>query len=155
MLTIKGKLFGGNQPLARGVLSNDIPAPDHDGILTSPPNVRHEHVRALLDTGATISCIDKALCERLALQHFGATPVLGIDSTKYVLRGKFMAKFEFVQSVTGAEQRTELPDYLNAAIVDLSNRNYSVVLGMDVIGIGDFCVHRDQSFVFEFSANTA
>lgn len=152
--TIKGTLFGGNQPLTPGLLSNDILTPDHDGMPVSPPNVRHEYVQALLDTGATVTCIDKALCSRLALQHYGATQVLGIDSSKYVLRGKFIAKFEFIHGAEGSEERIELPDYVNAAIVDLRDRNYSVVLGMDVLGIGDFCIHRDRTFSFEFSANS-
>lgn len=150
MPTIKRPLTNGIQPLVHGILTNNIPEPDHDGLLQPPPNVRSEKVVALMDTGATTSCIDMGLCEKLQLKHFGTTSVVTLDTSKISHRTKYFAEFSFLKDKSNIASTIVLPDYLNAAAMPLSAKPYKVVIGMDVLSKGVFMTSRNDFFEFEF-----
>jgi hypothetical protein len=123
------------------VLANDIGVsiaydPNAPG---KPPKI--DHFKAIWDTGATNSIITKKIVEMLELEPSGIVTIIGVN-------GKMKRKSFFINFYL--PNHVMLPGVKVTECDDLSG-NFNILIGMDVIGIGDFAVSNYKnktSFTF-------
>lgn len=120
--------------------------------------------RALIDTGATTTCISKQLATILRLQPVGKVPVHGVAGIVYHNSYLFSVAFPFnlppnaslppgVQQSSGniATQLHLLDKVLQGCEFDGGSKpKFDVLLGMDVISTGSLVVQGNGTFSFSF-----
>lgn len=115
-------------------------------VKVSKPNITTPTLstKAIWDTGATNSVITKAAAEKLGLAATGMVRVKGVNQTNRTKA--YLVDIHLPNRVViKALKVTECSDLTNSSI--------EMLIGMDVIGIGDFAVSCYQgitSFSFRF-----
>lgn len=109
----------------------------------SEPSFQIIEGRALIDTGATSSLITTNIAEKLQLPRRGKQPLVSARSTELVNRYAFRLGFVLAGG----------PYMIDADLVGSEFRdhgNFNVIIGMDVLGQGDFSLRRNGTFSFAF-----
>ncbi len=109
---------------------------------------------ALIDTGATGTCITESAARKLGLEPSGIVPVQGVGGTSY--HNSYIFKVGFVD-LRKNELGFESPQFhlvdreINGVEFDCGNEDFEVLLGMDVLSIGSLTVDgRGKSFRFSY-----
>lgn len=139
MLSVKGLITPHKQIVLQvGWFNPLLIATDADGDF-EPKKGDSVIAGALVDTGATKSCITKALAEKMRLLPDGSEPVLGVHGPKttstYTV-GVFIAELNFI-----------LPE-LKVYEVGNLNEQIQSILGMDILLQGTFQLDKQQNFTF-------
>jgi hypothetical protein len=118
-------------------------------VFVAPPlgDQRFELVEAaaLIDTGASRSLNTRDIASRLNLPSRGKHPLVSARSTELVDRYAFRIGFKLEHS-TG-------PWFLDFDLVGSEFRhhaNFQVIIGMDILGTGNFRAGPDRSYSFSF-----
>jgi hypothetical protein len=120
--------------------------------------------RALIDTGATTTCISSRLAAQLRIQPIGKVPVQGVSSVSYHNSYLFMVAFPFAlpSSAVPADRLPSpgpgeaqgrvhmLQSVIQGCEFNPGNAPFDVLLGMDVVRTGTLVVQGDGSFSFSF-----
>jgi len=109
-------------------------------------------MRALIDTGATHTCITSRAALKLDLDPLGFVPTTGIHGTSKV--PYYLFRIGFISSKSNDEDIA--PN--NLAIMDEAVRgtelqahvDFDILLGMDVISCGNLFVWQNRRYRFEF-----
>ena len=115
-----------------------------DGAIPDIPTHGDDAVvfRALWDTGATISCIDSRVIERLSLVHTGS--YLDVADEKGATR-KVKSYYVNLYALDGGKIVHQLH------VANVGYYGIDIIIGMDVIMNGDLRVHSDgDNFDFSF-----
>ncbi|GGD15224.1 hypothetical protein [Aquisalinus flavus] len=134
MPTIRGNFFRNNQPLVRLSVSNDVPQANGEDF--GPAAVKRVAVKALVDTGATTTVVDRALVSELSLQSLGAKPVLFPNMETTQFHPSCFCSFFFSATTKQESPVYEWPEIVEALAFNLAGREFKVVLGMDIISKG-------------------
>jgi Aspartyl protease len=132
----------------------------HEGAAIAEPVIG----RALVDTGATTTCISARVAEHLKMQPIGKVPVQGVSQVSYHNSYLFMVAFPFAlgpgflaPAALPPPKPGEIQSQLHVlkAIIqgcefDPGKASFDVLLGMDVLHIGTLVVQGDGSFSFSF-----
>lgn len=120
--------------------------------------------RALIDTGATTTCISARLAKQLKMQPIGKVPIQGVSRASYHNSYLFMIAFPFALP-PGAAAAVALPSpkpnevqaqihvlqpVIHGVEFNAENAGFDVLLGMDVIRTGTLVVQGDGNFSFSF-----
>jgi hypothetical protein len=120
--------------------------------------------RALVDTGATTTCISSRLAGALKIEPIGKVPLQGVAKVSYHNSYLFLVGFPLalpVGVIPTAQLRLRAPGEVQSQIhilqpviqgceFDPGNAGFDVLLGMDVIRTGTLVVQGDGSFSFSF-----
>lgn len=109
--------------------------------------------KALIDTGATVTCISEQVASVVGLRPHGRTTVAGVAGlsthNSYIFRLGFSADRPDNQSLPAVEAMYLLKlDILGAQIE--TTGDYDVLLGMDVLSTGQLVVNGSGTFSFAF-----
>ncbi len=108
--------------------------------------------RALVDTGATASCITTSVAEKIGLKPIGKVPIQGVDGVADHNNYLFHIGF-FINISTGEGQQqgtlTVLNKEITGAEID-SGGAFDVLLGMDVLPTGQLIVSGNGQASFSF-----
>jgi len=120
--------------------------------------------RALIDAGATTTCISTRLAQKLKIQPIGKVPIQGVSRASYHNSYLFMVAFPFPLP-PGSAAPVSLPApkqnevqakihilqiVIHGVEFDPGNAGFDVLLGMDVIRTGTLVVQGDGNFSFSF-----
>lgn len=122
---------------------------------------RVEMFKALVDTGATSTCITKAVADKVGLVPIGKVPVHGVAGVSYHNNYLFHVGFTFQQPLpVGTEVDAKAPkpkwnahflaDPIQGAELKIGGDAFQVLLGMDVIASGALVVNGNGSASFSF-----
>jgi hypothetical protein len=114
--------------------------------------------KALIDTGATGTCITKAAADRMGLLPIGKVEVQGVSGTK--AHNNYLFHVGFTTVLPGAliamlanqgGNQVQLQLHINntpiqGAEFDAGQGGFDVLLGMDVISTGSLKIEGDGSF---------
>jgi hypothetical protein len=110
-------------------------------------------LNALVDTGAQSTCITKSAATRLGLTPIGAIPIQGVSGRS--LHNNYLFKMGF--SLTQTDEVgvvTSNLHFLNQPIEGVEfhsgSSDFDVLLGMNVLSVGDLTITRDGRFKFSF-----
>ncbi len=136
------------------LLPNNTPLP-HGGVL---PVVKT--ARALIDTGATTTCITSALATHLNLAPVGKINVQGVSGVVAHNSYLFQIGFPFLTSVGGvlpvglpaqaSGQVHVLGKLIHGFEFNAGSAAFEVLLGMDVLATGSLVVQGNDTFSFSF-----
>jgi|GEM_PF-918554 len=108
--------------------------------------------RALVDTGATSSCITTKVASAVGLDPVGRVSVQGVagvaDLNNYLFHVGFIENVQSDQGQTLAQVNV-LNREITGAEVN-SGGHFDVLLGMDVLSTGTLIVHGNKHFSFSF-----
>jgi hypothetical protein len=104
-----------------------------NALMSGSDNKNHIETRAIWDTGATKSVISSKLVASLALMPLGVTPVYGVNGVKNC--SNYLVDFILPNGVT-IQQVT---------VIESSDIPTDALVGMDIIGLGDFTVTNTES----------
>lgn len=163
MPCIWGQHSGAQLFCAAVVIPSDAP-----GILQTPDGGSYQGeihaVRALIDTGATITCVSSRLAKILKLQPVGKVPVHGVAGIVPHNSYLFLIAFPF-NVLPGQKPPADLsvgPGQMATQIHLLqkvlqgfefeggATPAFDVLLGMDVISTGSLVVQGNGTFSFSF-----
>ncbi len=150
MPTIRGRLFDQKFPLLRISISNQIAEFNPFDDVPGPANQRSLELHALIDTGATHSVFDAALLSEMVLPHQGIKDVLlaGMDiPTKCP---SYACGLRFHEDPKHGGQSHEWIDWPDMIALNLENRSYRAIIGMDIIGNGTLHIERGRAIRFDF-----
>jgi hypothetical protein len=112
--------------------------------------VQPQMFRALIDTGAMGTCITAATAQKLGLQPIGKVPIQGVSGTKYHNNYLFYVGFTINLGPAGEttpdgqpifnQELHVLPTAIQGAEFDAGQARFDVLLGMDVIAVGNLTV---------------
>ena len=120
-----------------------MPILTNDTSIDTPNNSPIE-IEALWDTGATITCIKPTLWENLKLYPFDAANSIELSG----IGGRVSANFSFVNILLTPSLELE---YCKVFVADFPG-SAEVLIGMDVIRLGDFVVcNIDGKTSFSFA----
>jgi hypothetical protein len=119
---------------------------------------------ALVNTGATTTCISSKLANSLNIQPIGKVRLQGVAQVNFHNSYLFLIGFPFAPASGVAETRRVLPlgrgevpsqlhvlqSVIRGCEFDPGNATFDVLLGMDVIRTGTLVVQGDGSFSFSF-----
>jgi hypothetical protein len=91
-------------------------------------------VFAVWDTGATISCISPNLAKKLNLQILDTTVIDGVNSSE---------EADIVTISFGLPNNVVIPD-LRVAVCDFTPDAVDILVGMDIIRMGDFMISNGK-----------
>lgn len=100
---------------------------------------------AIFDTGCTCTSISKNVVRDLGLVSYSKVPVAGITGT--VLKNVYSCRFGFEEDkghINIHHQPIECMEF------DNSGFDIDVLIGMDVITMGELTVHRYPAFTFKY-----
>jgi hypothetical protein len=161
MPCILGVHSGGNQLFCVAVIIPHTIAPAPMGSVLPLPSV--ESARALIDTGATGTCISQRHAQKINLQPIGKRTVHGVSGVAAHNSYVFKIGFPFdvpagiplppgMPSMPPGGRATQL--HVVEKIIQGSEfktgGNFDILLGMDVISIGSLVVLGNGSFCFSF-----
>jgi hypothetical protein len=121
-------------------------------------------VTALIDTGATTTCITSGLASRLNLTPIGKVPVHGVSGNAYHNNYLFYVAFPFALPPGTVDPNLPPPPpgqvqgqifilhrvIQGCELVTSPNASFEVLLGMDVISSGSLVVQGNGTFSFSF-----
>ena len=107
------------------------PLPERGGLIEIPVTVNGTQIRAVVDSGAQFSAIDRALADRLALPRTVAAPILaygvsGAPSLTHTVRLDLALPGLAIPGLRAAALDL-------AAISDATGRNFQLLIGRDVL----------------------
>ena len=100
-------------------------------------STQNTQVNAIWDTGATLTAINPSLALQLGLLTVGRKPVRGVHSEQEVN--------EYIINLT-LPNKLEIKN-IPVVAIDIGS---DVLIGMDIIGAGDFVICRGQYFSFVY-----
>lgn len=103
--------------------------------------------RALIDTGAQMTCITHKAISETGLQRVGRRDIIGVNGLDS--HGVYSFHIGFECDAAGGPTYYQWEDPQIA--VDLKdNGMFDVIIGMNILGRGDLHFYRDGSFRFDF-----
>lgn len=108
---------------------------------------------ALVDTGAQGTCITRRAAQRLGLTPIGFVPVQGVSGIQYHNNYLFQIGFADIQQDEIGFAKSEMhifPQPIEGAEFDSGNADFDILLGMNVISIGDLTITKSGRFKFSF-----
>ena len=109
--------------------------------------------KALVDTGATVTCISEQVASAVGLRPHGRTTVVGVaglsTQNSYIFRLGFSADRPENQSLQAVEAMYLLKADILGAQIETTG-DYDVLLGMDVLSTGQLVVNGSGTFSFAF-----
>jgi hypothetical protein len=136
-----------------GALSQADAAPKNP---SEPQIANLSMFKALLDTGATTTCITKKVADSLGLTPIGKVQVQGVAGPSFLNNYLFHVGFAFGMS-PGQDDKSQiggvchvLPAAIQGAEFHSGSAGFDVLLGMDVLGLGSFKLEGDGTFSFSF-----
>ena len=133
-----------------------MPVENLDGMdvytdLPQPPKVFV--LRALIDTGATQTCIIESAAKKLDLVPLGYVPTMGIHGVSevryYLFRIGFI-KHESSIEVSASNEMSVLQKPIQGTELQIENAGFEVLLGMDALSCGNLHIWANGQFRFEF-----
>ncbi|MEQ1929369.1 MAG: retropepsin-like aspartic protease [Parvularculaceae bacterium] len=140
MFLVSGR-HDGRQILLTVVVVSDLAADP-----TGAVSIRMEPLRALLDTGATSSSITPNAAHRIGLTPAGLRYVNTAGGMRRV--PYFAFRIGILKDGAGAPFVLDEP--ISGSAFTLETMNFDILLGMDVISLGDLAIRRDGTWSFEF-----
>jgi len=110
--------------------------------------------KALVDTGATTTCITKTAADKVGLLPVGKVPVQGVSGVSF--HDTYVFKVAFAFEAIGTEPdmpvaSVQIFDFpIEGADLNLEQSQFDVLLGMDIISRGSLKIDGDGSFSFCF-----
>ena len=102
-------------------------------------------LKALIDTGATNTCLTPSAVEQLDILPVGMVEVMGIHGVEVVKQYCFQLGF--------MDYKQEMKIFTNpieGTLLGIENPGFDVLLGMDVISQGTLWVRPNGDWSFEF-----
>lgn len=121
------------------------------GLAASAPNT----FSALLDTGATCTCITKRVAESVGLLPIGKVPIHGVSGLSYHNNYLFCVGFP-VSRQDYADPRQQVMEthiadvQVQGAELVIPGGEFDVLLGMDILSTGSLAVEGSGTFSFSF-----
>lgn len=134
-----------------------LPVERLDGLGQDDPhyarNLDLQVLKALIDTGATNTCLTEVAAKKLGLEPLGFIPTMGVHGTNFTRFYLFRIGFvthssnEFDGKVN---QMSVLQDPIQGTELGFDTAPFDVLLGMDVISKGDLHVKGSGAYEFHF-----
>ena len=116
---------------------------------------------ALVDTGATTTCITPKVAEMVGLEPIGKVPIQGVSGQSFHNNFLFHIGFPLSQTLQGGSSGvvgkavrnislTVLDMEIQGAELQLNGDQFNVLLGMDVIGTGSLKLEGNGTASFSF-----
>ncbi len=120
--------------------------------LSRPANL---HVlNALIDTGATGTCITASAARKLGLEASGIVPVQGVGGASfhnaYVFKVGFVDLRKNELGIVSGPQFHLVDREISGVEFDCGSADFEVLLGMDVLSLGTLTVVGSGKFKFSF-----
>lgn len=121
--------------------------------LSRIPNL--QVLRALIDTGATTTCITENAAKKLSLQPSGVVGVQGVGGATY--HPSYIFKIGFVD-LQQDELGYQNPQFylfdkeIEGPQFDCGKEEFDVLLGMDILRFGTLTVSNSGNFKFSYKA---
>ena len=150
-------LAGNYNPAVGVILQVGILSPTHLASFQTPPQPGQQPPNlsmfaALLDTGASVTCVSKNVVQALGLLPSGKTSMTGSTGQTTVDQYTFLVGFMFAaqQTPTGA-----VSGQLNLHLVQgcefISHGfGFDVLIGRDILCKGSLCISFDGHYVLSF-----
>jgi Aspartyl protease len=111
--------------------------------------------KALLDTGATATCITKNVADLVGLLPIGKVPIHGVSGLSYHNNYLFYVGFQVARNdfadLPGQVMETHVADvYVQGAELIIPGGEFDVLLGMDILSTGSLAVEGSGTFSFSF-----
>ena len=133
----------------------------HDGrsvvarlVIAHPDDIRLESpisARGLIDTGATVTAVSRDIAETLKLRPEGKRTITNTHgqarSTQYRFRVGLITAAG--NGRLGAASLPYLLDDLVFGIDIIAGASFDVLIGMDILSLGDLCVRRNRTWTFQ------
>ena len=116
-------------------------------IVINPSDKKEYKCRALWDTGATISVINKKIIEELNLIPIGKELIKGVNSSDEHL--KYATQIKLLPSKPPIDLITPIIPVVESKIGE--DGRYDVIIGMNIISCGDFVLSNFKETLFSFS----
>lgn len=114
---------------------------------------RHQVLRALIDTGATGTCITEAAAKKLSLEPSGVVGVQGVNGADYHPSYIFKLGFVDLQADELGYQNPKFDlfeDEIEGPRFDCGSSDFDVLLGMDVLSKGTLTISKMGTFKFSY-----
>lgn len=108
---------------------------------------------ALVDTGATSTCITNNVVTKCELSPIGQVPIQGVSGQQHHNNYLFRVAFAFGTPKTGQTFEGHVHIFnkpIQGPELKMANAGFDILLGMDVLGEGSLKVDGDGSFSFSF-----
>lgn len=114
--------------------------------------------RALIDTGATSTCISETVAEEVGLEPLGKVPVTGVAGVAYHNNYSFHVGFFQARRVELSDDGSEklkgeshfLADEIQGIELMVESSGFHVLLGMDVLSSGSLAVEGNGTASWSF-----
>jgi len=111
--------------------------------------------KALVDTGASSTCITKKVADDLGLSPIGQVPIMGVSGKSYHNNYLFYVGFTIqVVDPENPSQNTMRMHMANKAIqgveLALQGDQFDVLLGMDILSTGSLAIEGNGTYSFSF-----
>ena len=133
-----------------------MPVESLDGMssyTSSPAPPKVFILKALIDTGATHTCITESAAKKLDLTPLGFVPTMGIHGVSevryYLFRVGFI-KHETSDGQVSASDMAILEKPIQGTELQIEDAGFEVLLGMDALSCGNLHVWANGKFKFEF-----
>ena len=140
-------------PVTGALIQLTVLPPSHNSVSGVPPPAENLQVyNALIDTGASCTCISRKVVSDLNLRPMGLVPVSGVHGTVPTNSFQFRVGFFASHSLsTGGTVSGNLIEFLVDGIV-FDNRGclFDILLGRDILCKGSFSMAFNNQFIFCF-----
>jgi len=133
-----------------------MPVENLDGMDVYTNTPRHSKVfvlKALIDTGATHTCITESAAQKLDLVPLGYVPTMGIHGISEVRY--YLFRIGFIKH--DQSDRTPTPNTMfvlekpiKGTELQIEDAGFEVLLGMDALSCGNLHIWANGQFKFEF-----
>lgn len=148
MVMLTGKLQDGRIRLPVGIRQYQ-PYQPVDGVSTAV-NLHYHEFTALLDTGATRTCVTEKVVQAIGLKRKGRVEIWNIKRNEIHWTYLFhVGVWPNSTSVQQAQTVFGIGDEIEGIDVG-NNKFFDVLLGMDILAQGSFHLRKDGTFTFEF-----
>ena len=150
MPQISGRLTDG-KPIVQIAVAKSVPTPTGVSAVAAPVEYNIRHYRALLDTGANITCICQRVVEECGLRQYGLVQMSGAVGLNlhpsYIIRMGIWCEdqhdFEGVAQVS--QVLYQLPNVIEAARIQ-DNSWFDIIIGTDIISEHTLTFFKGGSF---------
>jgi predicted aspartyl protease len=111
--------------------------------------------KALVDTGATSTCITQRVASEVGLLPVGKVPIMGVSGQSY--HNNYLFHVGFTISLENPENTNELQveAHISAAQIQgaelvIPGGEFDVLLGMDILSTGSLAMEGGGTFSFSF-----
>jgi hypothetical protein len=144
------RLFQG-KPIIKIAVTTAVPIPDAVTPILEPRNFQIQEYRALIDTGATITCLCQNVVKQERLKSYGMTQMFGangpsIHLTYLVNIGVWCSELvDFEGNGEISRSLYQIPETIEAPIIN-PNQWFDVIIGTDILKNCEFHLKMGGEF---------